>query len=80
MHKRNMINGMLLLHSVPTAPQNVTVDLLNDITVRLHWDPPERPNGVITGYQVTYYGYRTTVQVQQVIGYSSSSYEYSDHD
>ena len=67
MHKRNVINGMLLLHSVPTAPQNVTGELLNTITVRLHWDPPERPNGIITGYQVIYYGYRTAVQVQQVL-------------
>ena len=57
---------LLLLHPVPSAPQNVTGEILNTITVRLHWDPPESPNGVITGYQVTYYGYRTTVQVQQV--------------
>ena len=56
-----------LLHSVPSAPQNVTDELLNAITVRLHWDPPENPNGVITGYQVIYYGYRATVQVQQVL-------------
>ena len=39
--------------------------LLNTITVRLQWDPlPESPNGIVTGYQVVYSGYRTTVQVQ----------------
>ena len=58
---------MLLLHSVPSAPQNVTGELLNTITVRLQWDPPESPNGIITGYQVIYYGYRTAFQVQEVL-------------
>ena len=51
---------------VPSAPQNVTGEQLNATAVRLHWDPPESPNGVVTGYQVTYYGYSTTAQVQQV--------------
>ena len=51
---------------VPSAPQNVTGEQLNATAVRLHWDPPESPNGIITGFQVTYYGYRTTFQVQQV--------------
>ena len=60
------IEALLLLHTVPSAPQNVTGELLNSITVRLHWDPPKSPNGVITGYQVIYSGYGTTVQVQQV--------------
>ena len=51
---------------VPSAPQNVTGEQLNATAVRLHWDPPETPNGIITGFQVTYYGYRTTVQIQEV--------------
>ena len=51
---------------VPSAPQNVTGEQLNATAVRLQWDPPESPNGIITGYQVTYYEYRMAVQVQQV--------------
>ena len=57
----------VFLHNpVPSAPQNVSGEQLNTTAVRLHWDPPESPNGIITGFQVTYYGYRRTVQVQQV--------------
>ena len=48
---------------------------LNTISVRLHWNPPENPNGIITGYQMTYYGYRTTIQVQQVLSTVLHSYE-----
>ena len=49
--------------SVPSAPQNVTGEQLNATTVRLRWNPPKSPNGIITGFQVTYYGYRTTREV-----------------
>ena len=33
---------------VPSAPQNVTGEQLNATAIRLHWDPPESPNGIIT--------------------------------
>ena len=49
--------------SVPSAPQNVTGEQLNATTVRLRWNPPKNPNGIITGFQVTYYGYSTTQEV-----------------
>ena len=56
----------VFFNPVPSAPQNVTGEQLNSTAVRLHWDPPESPNGIITEYQVTYYGYRMAVQDQQV--------------
>ena len=39
-------------------PININVSVLNSTAVNVEWDPPapEDQNGVITGYQVQYYG------------------------
>ena len=63
----NCFNILLYaLNSASTAPQNIRGEQLNATSVRLHWDSPENPNGVIIGFQVAYYGYETVVQVPQV--------------
>lgn len=59
--------------SVPSAPQNVTGEQLNATTVRLRWNPPKSPNGIITGFQVTYYGYRTTREVHLLLSESRAT-------
>ena len=40
--------------------RNVTIELRQDDTAGLSWQPPDEPNGVITQYQVLYTGYNGT--------------------
>ena len=31
---------------------------LNDKSISLNWKEPQRPNGIILGYQILYYNYK----------------------
>ncbi|CAG5136247.1 unnamed protein product, partial [Candidula unifasciata] len=55
----------------PTAVQGLFADSVTHDSVTLRWLPPERPNGILTGYDIgyqivheTYVGSLTTVQSQ----------------
>ena len=37
---------------VPSVVKNLTVTALSAILLRISWEPPLSPNGVLTGYQV----------------------------
>ncbi|KAK2726948.1 hypothetical protein QYM36_007700, partial [Artemia franciscana] len=39
----------------PTAPRNVSILDVTNTTVKLKWEEPEFPNGLIAGYHVYYY-------------------------
>lgn len=41
-----------LLHIVPSAPRNVTVERISSNSIRVSWDPPELINGVLRSYRV----------------------------
>jgi hypothetical protein len=36
---------------VSSAPENVTVSLVTNSTIALHWLKPSQPNGLIAGYR-----------------------------
>lgn len=38
-----------------SAPQNVQVKAISSSSVRVTWDPPTEPQGIIVGYAVTWY-------------------------
>ena len=45
---------MLLYLTVPGAPQAFTIDDIQAQRVTLSWQRPSSPNGIITGYQLSY--------------------------
>ncbi len=42
---------MHFLCLVSSAPENVTVSLVTNSTIALHWLKPSQPNGLIAGYR-----------------------------
>ena len=50
-----MFEHLLCCVSVPTAPENLSGELLNTSTIALYWDPPKDANGILLQYQVIYY-------------------------
>lgn len=52
------------MHTVPSVPKEVVGEVLNSTAVSLSWNPPDNPNGVILGYQLTYYGYRNPEMIE----------------
>ena len=40
--------------TAPTAPRSLMVVNVTDATIRVSWEPPDRPNGIITQYQIHY--------------------------
>jgi len=44
--------------AAPGRPTNLIRSIQDKTSVRLHWNKPNDPNGVILGYQVFYYGYK----------------------
>jgi hypothetical protein len=43
-----------LVFTVPSKPQNVKVLNVTSTTIKIGWNEPERPNGVIHAYRVYY--------------------------
>ena len=41
--------------SAPSAPLNVTAFNTSTTSVRVTWERPETPNGIITNYEISYY-------------------------
>lgn len=39
----------------PGTPQNLSTPTVSQTSIRILWDPPENPNGDITGYKVSYH-------------------------
>ena len=53
---------------VPSAPLNVTLVRVADSLVKLKWEEPESPNGIIKGYHVYILNLSTnTTDVKKVI-------------
>ena len=50
----------LLSFLAPGPVRNVTVELRDSSTAVLYWKQPDKPNGIITHYQVFYTGYNGT--------------------
>ena len=61
--------------SVPEQIHNITVIILNSSTVRVHWNSPLIPNGVIIYYQLKIY---VLENLASILIYSTSSTD-SDH-
>ena len=40
--------------TVPTTPRSLMIVDITNATVTLSWMPPDRPNGIITQYQIQY--------------------------
>ena len=40
--------------TVPTAPRNLHVQLMNDQTAKLTWQPPRSNQMVVLGYKIAY--------------------------
>ena len=49
-----------IFFAVPSAPVDISVELLNSTAVTLKWSPPFSPNGNILYYKITYYGYKAS--------------------
>ena len=45
----------------PSHPQNVQVQAISSVSIRVRWDEPAQPNGVIDEY-IIYYGTSNAVQ------------------
>ena len=45
----------------PSHPQNVQVQAISSVSIRVKWDEPAQPNGFITEY-IIYYGTSNVVQ------------------
>ena len=58
MFMTSFITSKLLssLHTVPSAPLNVTVANKNSTTLLVTWLPPSTPNGVLSSYELQYTG------------------------
>lgn len=56
---------MIISHAclVPGPPTGLSSKTYNSTIIRLNWNPPDRPNGIILGYQLIYSGVRTKVDV-----------------
>ena len=44
-----------LISPVPSAPTKLDAVPLNDSSIVVTWEPPEKLNGVLTGYSLTWY-------------------------
>lgn len=45
---------MLLSNLAPSAPRNLVAVPLNSTVIRITWDAPSIPNGLITNYEIRY--------------------------
>jgi hypothetical protein len=52
--KVNQSSSPHLFLTVPSKPQNVRVLNITSTTIKIAWNEPERPNGVIHAYRVYY--------------------------
>ena len=43
-----------IINLVPSVPHNVNVTALSSTMLQVTWFPPLHPNGVITGYNITW--------------------------
>ena len=44
----------LSITTVPSEPVNLTYENVTAASIRLHWDPPTEPNGVLESYKLMY--------------------------
>jgi len=49
--------NLLLIFAVPSAPVNLSAQVVNATAAVLKWSPPDSPNGIILFYQIRFYGY-----------------------
>ena len=49
-----MLRCLYFLSLVPSAPANVKVIAISSTQLSVTWRPPSDPNGVITGYHLTW--------------------------
>ena len=42
----------VLPHTAPGVVDDVEITVLSESSIRVSWEPPLTPNGIITGYQV----------------------------
>ena len=49
--------------SVPGAPKDLVLEIVNITATKITWSAPDDPNGVILNYQVTYNGYQSAEPV-----------------
>ena len=55
----------MILHSTAPGPvSNIVWTRQTDTTAVVSWDPPERPNGIITGYFIRLTEYQGTTVIQ----------------
>ena len=52
--KVNQSSFSRLVLTVPSKPQNIRVLNITSTTIKIAWNEPERPNGVIHAYRVYY--------------------------
>ena len=57
----------MFIFLVPSSPVALRAELIGNNTVQLTWEPPESPNGVIDGYQITYTGHEQSLVCQSII-------------
>ncbi|XP_038075767.1 tyrosine-protein kinase receptor Tie-1-like isoform X2 [Patiria miniata] len=43
------------LEAEPSAPPNVNIQNIDDVSITITWSPPNSPNGIITNYDITYW-------------------------
>ena len=59
-------------YTVPSAPQNLTIEKVTSSSFDLSWTRPSHPNGVILSYQVTFTGIDTQNEVDDSFSINSS--------
>ena len=45
----------IMLFSAPSTPLNIRAFNTSSTSLRIEWNPPANPNGIIRGYLITYY-------------------------
>ena len=55
------------MSAAPSQVNNVAIEVLSNTSIAVKWDPPSRPNGVITYYDIIVYNEHTGFNYSRAI-------------
>ena len=62
------LHVIFLLHVVPSPPIGLKAFSITSTSMTISWQPPHEPNGIISGYQVSYTPHGESEYLHDVVG------------